>query len=95
MSAELDPKFGRARYFLILDPETLQLEVLENPNRESVQGAGIQTAQMIASKDVGAVVTGHCGPNARQVLDSSGIRVIEGVSGKIEDIFEKIKDEVE
>jgi predicted Fe-Mo cluster-binding NifX family protein len=95
LSAELDPKFGRARYFLILDPETSHLEILENPNRDSVQGAGISTAQLMTSKDIGMVVTGHCGPNARRVLDSSGVHVIEGVSGKIEDIFEKIKDEVQ
>lgn len=94
LSAELDPRFGRARYFLILDPESSHLEVLENPNTEAAQGAGIQAAQMILSKDVGTVVTGNSGPNARRVLDSGGVNVIEGVSGKIEDILEKIKDEV-
>lgn len=94
LNAELDPKFGRAQYFLIVDPETSHLEVLENPNREAVQGAGIQTAQMILNQGVGTVVSGHCGPNARKVLDSAGINVIEGVSGKIEDILEKLKVEV-
>jgi predicted Fe-Mo cluster-binding NifX family protein len=94
LSAELDPKFGRAYYFFIIDPETSQVEVIENPNREAVQGAGILTAQLIASKDVDIVVTGHCGPNAQRVLESSGIRVIEGVSGKIKDILEKLKTEV-
>ena len=94
LHAELDPRFGRAPYFLLLDPETSKVEVLENPNRGTVQGAGIQTAQLIQSLNVGTVVTGSCGPNARRVLDSSGIAVIEGVSGKIEDIFEKFKAEV-
>ncbi len=93
LSSELDPKFGRAQYFLILDPETSQLEVVENPNREAVQGAGILTAQLISSKDVGTVVTGHCGPNAQRVLESSGIRVVEGFSGKINDLLEKLKTE--
>ncbi len=91
LNAELDPKFGRAQYFLILDPETSRLEVLENPNREAVQGAGIQTAQMILNQSIGTVVTGHCGPNARRVLDSAGITVIEGASGKIEDILENLR----
>jgi predicted Fe-Mo cluster-binding NifX family protein len=94
LDAELDPKFGRARYFLILDPETSHVEVLENPNQETLQGAGIQTAQMILNHDVRSIVTGRCGPNARRVLDSAGISVIEGVSGKIEDIIEKIRIEV-
>lgn len=94
LSSELDPKFGRAQYFLIIDPETSQVEVLENPNKEIVQGAGILTAQFIAGKDVGTVVTGRCGPNAQRVLEASGIRVVEGVSGKINDIFEKLITEV-
>jgi len=94
LSSELDPRFGRAHYFLIINPETSQVEVVENPNREAVQGAGILTAQLISSKDVGTVVTGHCGPNAQRVLESSGIQVIEGVSGKINVILEKLKTEV-
>ena len=94
LDAQLDPRFGRAHYFLIIDTKTSQMEVVENPNREVVQGAGILTAQLISSKDIGTVVTGHCGPNAQRVLESSGIRVIEGVSGKINDIFEKLLTEV-
>lgn len=94
LSSELDPKFGRARYFLIVEPQTSKVEILENPNREAVQGAGIQTAQLISRKDVSTVVTGRCGPNAQRVLESSGIRVIEGVSGKINDILEKLETEV-
>ncbi len=94
LSSELDPRFGRALYFLIIDTKTSQMEVVENPNREAVQGAGILTAQMISSKDIGTVVTGHCGPNAQRVLESSGIQVVEGVSGKINDILEKLKTEV-
>ncbi len=93
-SSELDPKFGRASYILIIDPHTSQIEAVENPNREAVQGAGIQTAQFISEKEVGIVVTGRCGPNAKKVLESSGIRVVEGASGQIDDLFEKLKNEV-
>jgi predicted Fe-Mo cluster-binding NifX family protein len=94
LHSELDSKFGRAHYFLIIDPDTSQLEVFENPNKETVQGAGIMTAQFISRKDVGTVVTGSCGPNARKVLEASGIRVVEGASGKITDLLEKFKTEV-
>jgi len=94
MNSEVDPKFGRAQYFLIIDPETSQVEVFENPNKETVQGAGILTAQFIAGKNAHTVITGSCGPNARRVLEASGIRVVEGVSGKINDIFEKFRTEV-
>ena len=94
LGVEVDPKFGRARYFLIVDPNTMEFEVIENPNVETAHGAGIQTAQFISSKDVGTVLTGNCGPNAQEVLQSAGIKVISGVSGKIEDALLKYKPEV-
>lgn len=92
--SEVDPNFGRARYFLIVDPETLDFEAVENPNIEAPQGAGIQTAQLICSKNVGTVLTGSCGPNALRVLQSSGIRVITGTSGNIRGILQKYNSEV-
>lgn len=95
LEAEVDPSFGRAHYFLIVDPETMEFEAVENPNIEASQGAGIQTAQLISSKNVGTVLTGSCGPNALRVLQSSGIRVITGTSGNIRDILQKYNSEVE
>ena len=93
LSAEVDPKFGRARYFLIIDPFSLDFEVVENPNVEVAHGAGIQTAQLISSKNVRVVLTGECGPNAHRVLQSSGIEVITNVGGKAEDALSRYKSE--
>ncbi len=76
LEAEIDPNFGRAAYFVIVDPESLTFEALENPSAELAHGAGTQSAQLVAGKGVSAVITGRVGPNARQVLDSAGIRVI-------------------
>jgi predicted Fe-Mo cluster-binding NifX family protein len=76
LEAEIDPNFGRAAYFLIVDPNTLEFKSFENPNAQAGHGAGIQSAQFVAGQGVTAVLTGQVGPNARQVLDSAGIRVI-------------------
>lgn len=94
LEAEVDPKFGRARYFLLIDPETMYFEVIDNPNIDTAQGAGIQTAQLISNTNVGTVVTGSCGPNAQRVLQSSGIKLITGAAGKIKDVLLKYKSEV-
>ena len=83
--SEIDPRLGRAKYFIIVDPDTMEFEAVENPNIEADHGAGIQTAQLIASKNVAAVLTGNCGPNAERVLQASGIEVITDVNGTIED----------
>ena len=87
VDAEVDPKFGRANYFLIIDPKTSVVEVIENPNRDAAQGAGIQSAQLISSKNVGIVFTGSCGPKAESVLQSAGIQVKTDVSGQVQDVL--------
>ena len=91
LSAELDPKFGRSMYFLIFDTETSETEVVENPNRNAAQGAGIQAAQFILNKNVRMIITGQVGPNARKILESADIHLMEGASGKIGTILEALR----
>jgi predicted Fe-Mo cluster-binding NifX family protein len=86
LDAEVDPRFGRCRYFIVVNPETLEFEAVDNADAMSSGGAGISAAQAIASKGVEAVLTGNCGPNAYQVLSPAGIKVITGVSGKVKDV---------
>jgi predicted Fe-Mo cluster-binding NifX family protein len=88
---EVDPRFGRCGHFVIVDPETMEIEHVENTNVMASGGAGIATAQMVANKGVQAVLTGNCGPNAFQTLAAAGIEVITGVAGKIRDAIEGYK----
>jgi predicted Fe-Mo cluster-binding NifX family protein len=91
LDADVDPRFGRCQYFIIVDPQSMEFEALDNSNAMAAGGAGISTAQMIAGKGVEAVLTGNCGPNAYQTLSAAGIQVITGVSGKIKDGIEAYK----
>jgi predicted Fe-Mo cluster-binding NifX family protein len=91
LDAEIEPRFGRCRYFVIVDPDTMEFESLENTSAMAGGGAGISAAQSIASKGVEAVLTGNCGPNAYRVLSSAGIKVITGVTGKVKDAVENYK----
>lgn len=76
LDAELDPNFGRAAIFLIVNPATLEFKAYANPHAQAGQGAGIQSARFAAESGVSAVLTGQVGPNALRVLESAGIRVI-------------------
>ncbi len=91
LDAEVDPRFGRCQCFIIVDPETMQFEVLGNSSAMASGGAGIATAQAIVGKGVAAVLTGNCGPNAHQALSAAGIQVITGVSGKVQDVVQTYK----
>jgi predicted Fe-Mo cluster-binding NifX family protein len=91
LDADVDPRFGRCRYLLVIDLDTMQFEAIENTGGMASGGAGIATAQMIAGKGVEAVITGNCGPNAYQVLSAAGIKVVTGVSGKVQDAVQSYK----
>ncbi len=91
LDAEIDLRFGRCQYFIIVDTETIQFEALENSSAMADGGAGISTAQTIAVKGIEAVLTGNCGPNAYQVLSAAGIKVFTGVAGKVKDAIEGYK----
>ena len=93
MEAEVDPKFGRAHYFLIIDPKTSVVESMKNPYRDAAQGAGIQAAQLVSSKNVDMVFTGACGPKAEKVLQSAGIQIKIEVSGKVKDVLANFKSQ--
>jgi len=83
LDAEVDPRFGRCSYFVVIDPETMEFEALENSNAMAAGGVGITTAQMVANKGVQLILTGNCGPNAYQTLSAAGVQVITGGSTSI------------
>ena len=89
LNAQMDPRFGRCSYFLIIDTQDMSFEVFENENATLGGGAGIQSAQFVASKGAKAVLTGNCGPNAMQTFSAAGIQVYVGQSGSVKDIVDK------
>lgn len=86
LSGEVEPRFGRAPWFLLVDPETMAFEAVENSQSLNLpQGAGIQAAQNVARHKPDAVLTGNCGPKAFKALQTAGIQVVVGVKGSIEE----------
>jgi predicted Fe-Mo cluster-binding NifX family protein len=86
LQGEVDPRFGRAKHFLLVDTETMGFEVVENrQNLSLAQGAGIQAAQVVTNHGAEVVITGNCGPKAFKTLEAAGIKVVVGVSGGIGD----------
>ncbi len=86
LDSQVDPRFGRAAYILIVDAETLEFEVLDNKdNVNAFKGAGIQAARMISEKAASVLLTGFCGPNAFKTLAAAGIKVANDISGTIRD----------
>jgi predicted Fe-Mo cluster-binding NifX family protein len=92
LEASVDPRFGRAPYILVVDTDSLEFEAVANQmNLQAAQGAGIQTATLVARYKPAAVLTGNCGPKAFQTLQAAGIQVIVEVSGPVRQAVEQFR----
>ena len=76
----VDPRFGRAAGFVIVNPASLESKYLDNGDGQvRAQGAGIQAAETVARAGVAAVLTGYVGPKAFRALAAAGIRVAQNL----------------
>jgi predicted Fe-Mo cluster-binding NifX family protein len=91
LDAMIDPRFGRCAYFVILDTDDMSFEAYENESAALGGGAGIQSAQFVASKGAQTVITGDCGPKAVQALSAAGVQIVTGQSGNMRKAIEEFR----
>jgi predicted Fe-Mo cluster-binding NifX family protein len=92
LDAPVDPRFGRARCFVVVETDTGEHTVHDNAqNLNAPQGAGIQAARTVAELGVSAVVTGHVGPKAFATLRGAGIDVYAGATGTVGEALEQFR----
>ncbi len=92
MDGPVDPRFGRARWFIVYDTETDEFTASNNEqNLNAAQGAGIQAAQNVARLGVAAVITGHVGPKAFTTLQAAKIKIFTGASGTVKEAIGKFQ----
>lgn len=89
LDSHVDPRFGRAPFFLIGDTETMEFVAIENQN--TVGAAGIGAAKLVVDNDVEAVLTGNCGPNAQRTLSAASVKLYTGVTGTVTQVVELLK----
>ena len=92
LSSEIDLRFGRAKFLLVVDTETDDFEVHDNElNLNAVQGAGIQTGQNISNLGVEAVITGNVGPNAFKTLNAANIKIFLAEKQTVQEAIDLFK----
>jgi predicted Fe-Mo cluster-binding NifX family protein len=85
LAAQVELRFGRARFFRIVDCENGQQTVMNNEaGMNAAQGAGIQAVQTLANLGVQAVVTGHVGSKAWTALQAANISIYAANEGTVE-----------
>ena len=91
LNSSVDPRFGRAQYFLFVDTDSLEFEAIDNENINGTGGVGIQSGKVMADKGIECVLTGNIGPNASTTLSAAGIKFCLGVAGTVQEAVEQYK----
>ena len=93
LSAQVDERFGRCPYFVIVDTEREdQVVSIQNTNVDAAGGAGPQAAQLLAGVGADAVALGNVGPNAVEALKAAKILVYSGIAGTVASAVQSFKD---
>jgi predicted Fe-Mo cluster-binding NifX family protein len=92
LASPIDPRFGRARYLLVVETgEGTVLAIDNQAGMSAAQGAGIQAAQSVIDHGATALITGHCGPKAFRALAAAGIDVYLAGGGTAAEAVDRYK----
>lgn len=91
MGSNVDQRFGRAAFFIVVDTETMDFAAIENGNVAASGGAGVGSAKVVIDAGAEAVLTGNCGPNAERTLIAAGVKLYTGVTGTVAEAVELLK----
>ena len=88
-NTEFNPRFGRCKFFIIMDTDTGEWESKPNPAADARGGAGPQAVQFLSGAGVEATITGRYGPNAFTTLEAAGIRAYIADAGTPEELLDR------
>ncbi len=93
LASELDPKFGRAQYFIVYDIEQEKISAVINNtlNVNAQGGAGTNASQLIANSGATAVISGNFGPNAFKGLNAFDIEIYSSEVQTIKEVINNFK----
>lgn len=75
LNAQVDDRFGRCQWFLIVDSDLLEFTAFENRHAEEAMGAGVAAAKDLIDGRVEAIISGQVGPKAYEVLKAVNIDI--------------------
>jgi len=89
LTSPVDPRFGRARAFIVYNTETKAFECKDNAvNLQMAQGAGIQAGQTVVNLGAQVVITGNVGPKAFNVLNAGKVQIVTGAAGTVKEAID-------
>lgn len=92
LNADVDQRFGRCKYFLIVDSKNMDFNAVSNESIMASGGAGIKAAETVVNSGAEALITGNIGPNAYRTLSAGGVKIFTGAKGSVSDAIKSYKN---
>lgn len=91
--AQVDRRVGRAPYFLIIDIETNNYEIIENEAKDEVTGAGLKVIKNLITLGIDVLIAGDVGPKAAVLIEEFGLPVYKlGELTSIDEVLKAFKE---
>jgi predicted Fe-Mo cluster-binding NifX family protein len=78
INAQISERFGRCKYFLIIDSDTMSCKVFPNPGEQLSNGSGPVAAEKILNEEVKVLLTGNVGDKALSILRKGDVEIVDG-----------------
>lgn len=87
----IDDHFGHCEYFTVFTIDDNNKDILSKETLASPAGCGCKSniAQTLSEMGVKVMLAGNMGAGAVNVLNSSGIQVLRGCSGDVQEVVKK------
>lgn len=94
LDSEVDLRFGRAQYFIVIQLDSGAITVLSNEDSDkSDKGVGIRSFQRIVDAGVEVIITGRVGQKVMGMMSSSGISAFVVSGGTVREAFDLYRRE--
>ena len=91
MDAEIESRFSRTPFFVIVDTETGEFEAFKNPGASARDAACVKAVKFLVDQGVKGVLTDNIGHNAFVTIKDTPIRVYLGATGTVGETLESFK----
>jgi predicted Fe-Mo cluster-binding NifX family protein len=90
IGSNIDARFGRAPFFLIVDTKTNEKKALVNITRDRPSEIGAAVGQIVANEGIDTVITTNIGPRAFEIFERYAIKIYQA-KGKVNDAIRQLE----
>ncbi|MBW1676704.1 MAG: NifB/NifX family molybdenum-iron cluster-binding protein [Deltaproteobacteria bacterium] len=91
LDAEVEPRFSRSPFFVIVNTETGDFKAFENPGASAKDAASVKAVKFLIDKGAKAIITGNLGHNAFVIIQDTPLRVYLCGGGTIREAIADFK----